>query len=185
VNWIDWIALLFGVLGVILTIFETIWCWPLSLISVIIQAFAFYNARLFGDFSLQIFYFFSGIYGWMYWNKNKVKPFEVSNTPKKIWLFIIISEVVLAFIIYIILSHFKSDQIILDSILTAASLICTYLMTKKWVENWLLWIVIDLTYVYLYINKQLPIYAILYLFFSIMACYGFYTWRKKIKKLPF
>jgi nicotinamide mononucleotide transporter len=58
-------------------------------------------------------------------------------------------------------------------------------MTKKWVENWLLWIIIDLTYVYLYIIKQLPTYALLYVFFSLMACYGFYTWRKKLKKLPY
>ena len=184
-NWADWIALLFGVLGVILTILESIWCWPLALISVSIQSYTFYHAHLFGDFSLQIFYLFSGIYGWMYWNKNKLKPFKVSSIPKKIWLLIIASEVVLTYVLYLILTYFKSDQIFLDSILTAASLICTYLMTKKWVENWLLWIIIDLTYVYLYIIKQLPIYAILYLFFSIMACYGFYTWRKKIKKLPY
>lgn len=184
-NWIDWIALLFGVLGVILTIFETIWCWLIALISVIIQAYTFYNAHLFGDFSLQIFYFFSGIYGWIYWNKNKLKPFKISNTPNNIWLFIIAGEVILTCVLYFILKQFKSDQIILDSILTAASLICTYLMTKKWVENWLLWIIIDLSYVYLYIIKQLPTYAILYLFFSLMAYYGYYTWRKKIKKLPF
>ena len=56
------------------------------------------------------------------------------------------------------------------------------MMAKKWIENWLLWILIDLAYVYLYLVKQLPTYAILYLFFSVMAFYGFYLWRKKLKK---
>ena len=184
-NWIDCIALLFGILGVILTIFEIIWCWPIALISVLIQAYTFYHARLFGDFSLQIFYFFSGIYGWIYWNKNKLQPFLISSAPKNSWIYIIASEILLTCILYFILKQFKSDQVILDSILTSASLICTYLMTKKWVENWLFWIIIDLTYVYLCIIKQLPVYAILYLFYGIMAYYGFYTWRKKTKKLHY
>ena len=67
----DWIALITGVLGVLLTIFESIWCWPTALVSVVISGATFFNQRLFGDFGLQIFYFISGIYGWIYWGKKK------------------------------------------------------------------------------------------------------------------
>ncbi len=174
------IALITGVLGVILTIFESIWCWPMALISVIISILAFYNARLFGDMSLNVFYFFSGIYGWFYWNKHKGMVFKVTKLPLKYIPFIILSILIQSVIYYYILSYFKADQILFDSILTACSFTCTYLMTKKWAENWLLWVLIDGSYVFLYIIKEMPNYAILYTFFTLIAAYGFYSWKKQI-----
>jgi len=108
----DWIALLTGIAGVLLTIFESIWCWPLALMSVIISGTAFYNQRLFGDFGLQIFYFISGVYGWIYWHKKKVESFLVTKMPIK-WIAPIIASIVIqSFIYYYLLSYFKSDQII-------------------------------------------------------------------------
>jgi nicotinamide mononucleotide transporter len=55
------------------------------------------------------------------------------------------------------------------------------MMAKKWIENWLIWIIIDAAYVVLYLIKALPTYAILYGFFSLMALYGFYSWKKQLK----
>ena len=73
-----------------------------------------------------------------------------------------------------------SDQILFDSILTACSFTCTFMMAKKWIENWVVWVIIDAAYVVLYIIKELPTYAILYGFFSLMALYGFYSWKKQL-----
>ena len=178
----DWIALFTGVLGVILTIFQTIWCWPVALISVVISSIEFYNQRLFGDMSLNIFYFFSGIYGWFYWSKYKNVEFKVSKMPKPWFLYSILLIVFQSVIYFFILNYYKSDQIIIDAILTACSFTCTYLMTKKWLENWLIWILIDASYVILYIIKEMPTYAMLYSFFTIMAAYGFYQWKTQIIK---
>ena len=176
----DWIALLTGIAGVLLTIFESIWCWPVALISVVISGITFYSQNLLGDFSLQIFYFCSGIYGWFYWNRKKGNSFVVSNMPKKSILPIVLSIAIQSVIYYFLLRHFKSDQILFDSILTACSFTCTFMMAKKWIENWLIWIIIDAAYVVLYIIKELPTYAILYGFFSLMALYGFYSWKKQL-----
>lgn len=179
---LDLLALVFGILGVILTIKETIWCWLADIISVSLQGFAFYKARLFGDFSLQIFYFVSGIYGWFYWHKHKTIDFKVSKMSKKNWILMIFGNIALSLLLYPVLNYFKTDQVIIECILTSSSLICTYMMAKKWIENWIFWMLIDLAYVYLYLIKHLPTYAILYLFFSVMAFYGYYLWRKKLKK---
>lgn len=179
---LDLLALVFGILGVLFTIKENIWCWLADIISVSIQGFVFYKARLFGDFSLQIFYFFTGIYGWFYWNKNNTKEFKVSRMSNKNWILVISGNIILSILLYPILNYFKTDQVIIECILTSSSLIGTYMMAKKWLENWIFWMLIDLAYVYLYLIKQLPIYAVLYLFFSLMAFYGFYLWRKKLKK---
>jgi nicotinamide mononucleotide transporter len=179
----DWIALLTGIAGVLLTIIESIWCWPVAIISVVISGVTFYHQRLFGDFSLQIFYLISGCYGWFYWNKKKSHPFKISKMPIK-WVFPLILSIVLQSILYYnLLSYFKSDQILFDAILTSCSFTCTFMMTKKWLENWIFWILIDAAYVLLYLIKELPSYALLYGFFSLMAYYGFYAWKKQLTTL--
>jgi nicotinamide mononucleotide transporter len=178
----DVIALITGVLGVLLTVFESIWCWPMALISVIISTLAFYDQHLYGDMSLNVFYFFSGIYGWYYWGTHQKQSFNVSALPLKYLPLIIGSIVLQSILYYFILTLFRSDQVLFDSILTACSFTCTYLMTKKWVENWLLWVLIDAAYVFLYIIKEMPTYAILYSFFTLMAAYGFYAWKKQLQR---
>jgi nicotinamide mononucleotide transporter len=178
----DVIALITGVLGVLLTVFESIWCWPMALISVVISIVTFYQNRLYGDMSLNVFYFFSGIYGWYYWNAHKGKSFKVSALPMKHLPLIVGSIAVQSVVYYYVLTYFRSDQVLFDSILTACSFTCTYLMTRKWVENWLLWVMIDAAYVFLYIIKEMPTYALLYSFFTLMAAYGFYAWKKQLHR---
>lgn len=178
---LDSIALIFGVLGVLLTIKQSIWCWPSALISVLTSFVAFYNQRLFGDMLLQIFYFLSGIYGWYFWEKNKNATFIVQKINLKIIPVLLIITTILAITLFFILNYFKGDKVILDSILTAFSLTATYMMTKKWIENWIAWVVIDFTYIILYTSKSMWLFAILYFIFTIMAAYGFFKWRKLLK----
>lgn len=180
----DWIALFAGALGVILTIKQKVIAWPIALISVCISISAFYKARLFGDMFLNIFYFFSGIYGWFVWHKKKNETFEISQLPFKSIVFLFTITIIQILIYYQILNFFKADMVLFDSILTACSFTSTIMMTKKWLENWLFWILIDLSYVFLYFIKDMPAYAILYFIFAVMAGYGYYTWRKELKKLP-
>ncbi len=176
----DWIALVTGVLGVVLTIKEKIWCWPIALISVVISIVAFYKEHLYGDMFLNIFYFFSGNYGWYYWNRKKDEQFIVSKTPKKLYLFLFVITLVQVVLYYFILHFFKSDKIVFDSILTACSFTCTYMMIKKWIENWIFWLLIDGSYIMLYLVKDMPTYALLYAFFSIMVIYGYWQWKKQL-----
>lgn len=173
------IALVTGTLGVWLTIKQTIWCWPFALIATLASIFEFYEARLFGDMSLQIFYFFAGVYGWIYWNKKQSENFEVKKINSKripVYLAATISQAV---IYYFLLIYFKGDRPFLDAILTACSLTTTYMMTKKYVENWLIWVFIDATYILLYGLKEMWLFAILYLVFTVIAFYGWLKWKRE------
>lgn len=174
------IALLTGTLGVWLTIKENIWCWPVSLIAVISSIFEFYEQRLFGDMSLQILYFFIGIYGWIYWNSKRNEVFVVKKMNFKQFPLLIIITLVQFFIYYKLLIYFNGDRPLLDALLTAASLTATYMMTKKWVDNWLAWVLIDATYVLLYGLKEMWLFALLYLLFTGMAFYGWMKWRRTV-----
>jgi nicotinamide mononucleotide transporter len=172
------IAFVFGVLGVWLTIRQTIWCWPVALVAVVASIAEFYNERLFGDMCLQIFYFFAGIYGWVYWNQNKDHPFHVRRMDLKAFPTLIIVTALQAVLYYYLLLYFRGDKPFLDAILTACSLTVTYMMTKKWVENWFAWVLIDLVYVLLYVIKDMWLFSLLNLFMAGVAFYGWLKWRK-------
>lgn len=172
------IALISGIAGVLLTIKQNIWCWPMALLSVIASGLEFYESRLFGDMALQAFYFASGVYGWFYWKKKKNKSFTIKTIPVKSILPLMLLTLIQFGIYYYLLTVFKGDKIVVDALLTACSITATYMMTKKWIENWIFWVIIDFVYIGLYFSKELYLYALLYFVFTVMALFGYLNWKK-------
>jgi nicotinamide mononucleotide transporter len=175
---LGFIAFVTGVLGVWLTIREKIACWPMALTSVTASAIEFYEARLYGDMALQVFYFFAGVYGWVYWQQNLKKEFFVTRVPKKIWPALFAGTLFLSVACHLVLKRFGGDRPLFDGILTAASLAATYMMTRKWLENWAAWVVIDAAYVVLYALKDMWTYSLLYAFFTAVAAWGYFRWKR-------
>ncbi len=175
------ISLIFGSLGVILTIKQRIWCWPFALIATLSSMVDFFEARLFGDMALQVFYFIAGVYGWIFWKQQQQQVFVVTHTPKKFISVLIIATIAQSVLYFFILNYFRGDVVLADAILTAASVTATYMMMRKWWQNWWCWIVIDLLYVILYLYKQMPLYAVLYLVFTAMSIYGVISWKKVLQ----
>ena len=174
------IAFVFGLLGVWLTIKQNILCWPVAIVAVIASIVEFYEQRLFGDMALQVFYFFAAVYGWIFWNQHKEAGFIITRISKKRWPALIVITGVQSVVYYFLLSYFKGDQVLFDAILTAASLTATYMMTRKWLENWAAWVLIDFAYVFLYGIKRMWLFALLYLLFAVIAFYGWIKWRKTV-----
>jgi nicotinamide mononucleotide transporter len=172
------IAFLTGVLGVWLTIKQNILCWPMALVSVLTSMIEFYYQRLYGDMALQVVYLVAGIYGWAYWARNSKIEFKVSITPRRHILLLIAATVIMTVMFTYLLRKSGGDKPVFDAILTAASLTATYMMIKKWVENWFAWVVIDLSYVFLYGIKQMWVFAVLYFFFAAIALAGWIKWRR-------
>ncbi len=179
-EWPGLLVFIIAALGVWLTIRETIWCWPVSLVAVIISILVFFEERLYGDMALQIFYFFAGIYGWIYWKKNKKRVFEIKRIDLKLVPLLLLITLAQALLYYFLIVRFGGDKPVLDAVLTACSLTITYMMTKKWLENWLLWVFIDAAYVFLYCLKEMWFFAALNLFMAILAYYGWLKWRKAV-----
>lgn len=173
------IALISGVAGVLLTIKQSIWCWPMALVSVVTSGYEFLTAKLYGDTALQFFYFLSGVYGWVFWQKHSNTDFKVSNTPIRTIPALVIFTAIQIILYYFLLTFLKGDKIIYDSVLTALSITVTYMMTKKWIENWICWVIIDFAYIGLYLSKNLYLYAVLYFIFSLMAINGYIIWKRK------
>lgn len=175
----EWIATVLGIAGVALTILQSVWCWPLALFSVGIYTFVFFQSGLYADAGLQLFYIGASVYGWIEWSRKK-GDFIPRKFFLKGWSFYFLSVLIQTGIFYVILTKTDSTVPFADASLAAASISTTILMAKKITINWILWVLIDVAYVFLYIYKNLFATAILYGLFAVMAMYGYVSWRKQM-----
>jgi nicotinamide mononucleotide transporter len=177
-------AALFGVASVYLSARQNVWNWPLGIINVTLYVIVFYGAKLYADMGLQAIYIVLAAYGWWHWLHGGTNRgvLRVSRVPTR--------EVVLLAIAFLIgttalstllARHTDASLPLADSALTAASLVAQYLMTRKYVECWLVWIVADIAYVAMFIFKELWPTAALYLVFTVLAVMGWRQWRASLR----
>ncbi len=179
-NFIELTAVIFSIIYVILASKEKYLCWIASIISVSLYLYICYNAKLYAETALQVFYLIMSFYGlWNWRNKKRIK-LKIKEISISKHLFIIILGCFLTFIFGFLLSHFTDAKMpVLDSFTTVFSAIATYMIAKKILENWIYWIVIDIASVYLYHTRGLELTAILFIFYTIIAINGYFTWLKK------
>lgn len=171
-----------GILNVWLTARANVWCWLVGLINVVAYFFVFLEAKLYADMSLQVLYFVLTLYGWYEWLRGGENKSElpVSKTPSRIQYIALLAILLLWLPLWYILHRFTDASLpSIDSLLTAASIVATWLMARKYLECWLWWILIDALYVPMFIYKQLYVSAGLYALFLVLALMGYYTWRKE------
>ena len=184
-SWLEVIAMLTGIAGVWLTMKESIWCFPIGIINVSLYAWLFISPgiRLYADALLQCIYILLLFYGWMNWaDRNKKKEarhtFNIpSKTALKLFFIFLAATIVLA----VFLQHYTNASYPwLDSALTCSSLAAQWMIAKKMIENWIVWIVVDIIYLPLYFVKHLPLTTILYAIFLLLAFKGFSEWKKNL-----
>lgn len=177
---IESIAVLFSILYVILAVKENIWCWGAALISVSLYIYICFSAQLYPETGLQVFYFIMAIIGYYMWNKENKE--EIKEWSEIKHLLIILSGAILTFFMGFYFSTYTNSKMpIIDSFTTVFSIIATYMVIKKVLGNWLYWIVIDAVSVYLYFNRDLHLTSLLFIAYTIIAIFGYFSWMKKMK----
>ncbi len=179
------------ILGAILTI----WCvylasknnilnWPISMLASVVYFFVFFQNRFFSDAYLQVIFLMVQSYGWWYWsalNDSKTNK-KITKIKFKYSLLLFIISVSLYFIWYSIYIKINPNarSPYIDTLCTVVSLTALYMQAKHWLENWILWIVVDLIYVPMYLNGNQFITAALYTFLIVLAAKGFIEWKQKM-----
>jgi len=177
---IESIAVLFSILYIILAVKENIWCWGAALISVSLYIYICFSAQLYPETGLQVFYFIMAIIGYYMWNKENKE--EIKEWSEIKHLLIILSGAILTFFMGFYFSTYTNSQMpIIDSFTTVFSIIATYMVIKKVLGNWLYWIVIDAVSIYLYFNRDLHLTSLLFICYTIIAIFGYFSWMKKMK----
>ena len=185
-NKIELLGAILGIAYISFSIRQNILTWPTGLATSALYIFVFFQSKFYADMGLQIYYVGISIYGWYYWIKGS-KPenstiVPVRRTSKNLWFKLIAIALILYFAILIILLNFTgSDVPFMDSFTTALSIIATWMLAKKYIEQWLIWIFVDIISAGLYIYKELWPTVILFAVYTVMAYLGYIEWRKDLK----
>ena len=177
-----------GLLCVYLAAKNIIWNWPLAIISVSIYIFIFYDSHLFADMGLQVYFLAVNIYGWYFWSK---KPATATKTPvtsikQREAVLSALAIVIFTFLLgWLLYNHTTASYPYIDSFCTACSIVAQFFMARKVLQNWLLWVFVDIIYVGIYLFKGLHLTAIMYAIYVVIALIGYLDWKREYRKQGF
>lgn len=182
---IELIAVIFGLIAVWLNVRQNIWGWPAGLVQVVLYIFVFYDAKLYSDLILSVIYIFLQLYGWYSWlyGGEKHSKLKVSCLDKRIIVFwIILCILATSGWGYFMKTHTDAALPYADAFTTVASLIAQYLMTRKKLESWILWVIVDVVAISVYFIKELYLTSGLYSVFLVMSVIGYLFWKKSLEE---
>lgn len=177
---IEVVGFLTGALCVYLLVKQNIWNWPIGIINAVMYIVLFYQARLFADMGLQVVYVVLGILGWYWWlrgGKNNTE-LTVQTTSKKHAAILLLVGVVATYAMHAYLVKIGDSAPFLDALTTVMSLIAQYMLTRKLIENWAIWIAADIIYIGLYASRGLYLTSVLYAVFLSLCIAGAIEWQK-------
>jgi nicotinamide mononucleotide transporter len=175
------IAFISGVLNIYLITRSSLWNWLFGIITVLLYSLIFFSSKLYADMGLQgvfLAFQFYGLYQWQYGSSAR-KPLSIQVMNQSAYLPLFISAVILFSAISFILKQYTdSTTVYADACVTALSLIAQWMMSKKYLHHWLLWIGIDILSIGLYLSKSLYLTALLYSIFMLLCVKGYHDWKK-------
>ena len=186
-NYIELLGAILGVVYVFFSIRQNILTWPVGFLSSILYVWIFFDSKLYADMGLQMYYVFISIYGWHEWLKgnqdNAREKLEVNRLNLKLGILLIVISLIIFGMIWLILINYTDSQVpVADSLATSLSIVATWMLARKILEHWLVWIFVDAFSIGLFIYKGLLPTVILFVVYTIMAVVGFVEWKKDLVK---
>ncbi|MBX3749606.1 MAG: nicotinamide riboside transporter PnuC [Opitutaceae bacterium] len=180
-SWMEQLATVLGILGVGLTIRQSLWNFPVGLVQVSLSAVVFYQARLYADMKLQAFFFAVLAYGWWHWarpgGKRKVLPVtRLSRAGIAAWVFAGLAGAILWG--WYLETRTDAAMPYRDAFIASFSILSQWLQARKKLENWIGWMIVNATAVAVYWVAGLYWFAVLYVLFFVLAVGGHYEWQK-------
>ena len=184
---LEWTAAGFGVLNIALLIWRSVWNYLFGIVMVSLYIFVFWQERLYAEAGLQVFFILAQVYGWRLWLKvggedNRVPVRWLDNFSRAVWAMVTVAlSVNLGWVM-----HRFTDATMpyADSAIAGASVAAQLLLAFRRIENWILWILIDIGSIGLYINRGLYPTAGLYGGMLVMSLIGLREWVNSVEKKP-
>jgi nicotinamide mononucleotide transporter len=189
-SWLELIAVILAFACVAYNVTENPWGWPLAFVSSLLYVLVFYRSKLYGDAGVQVYFALAALWAWWVWLFGKrrdhhavVRALQVERLDRRGLLFSCVAFAVLWPLISIFLKRFTDTDVpYADGFVTAGSVVGQILLGRKYIENWIVWMVVNLTSIVLLSYKQLYLSAGLYVVFVGMAVLGWRRWRAKLAK---
>lgn len=182
-SWTEWLGFITGGLSVWLTVREHVWLWPVGVANNIFFFILFWNGRLYADASLQLVYLALSAYGWWNWLRGGADSsvLTITRTPWKQWIAMCAIAVAATWGMREVLISVHDAAPFWDALTTVLSLVAQYMLCRKQLEHWFIWIAADVIYVPLYIVRALPLTGFLYGVFLLMCFAGLREWLTRWK----
>jgi len=177
----------FGLISVLYARKNMVLVYPSGMISTAIFVYLLFEWSLLGDMLINAYYFLVSIYGWIYWSKKNGKEYLnqvslVSERDAKISAVIFFLSLTFIFCVYQIFDKSQDWTSYVDILTTGIFFVGMWLMARRKIENWIFWIIGDIISIPLYFYKGLIITSLQYLIFTIIAFFGYRTWKKILNK---
>ena len=161
----------------------SIYLWIASIVMPAIYIFVYYKAGLYADFGINIYYLGAAMYGWWVWKygsrQSQHQELPITHIPRLKWLKAALMYVVAQFlIVWILISYTDSNVPWWDAFTTALSIVGMWMLARKYIEQWWVWIVVDVVCAGLYVYKELYFTAVLYALYAIIAIFGYRKWKQ-------
>lgn len=183
-NWVEIAGAVLSLLYLYLSIREKSALWIFGFISSLLYIFVFFESKLYADMSLNFYYLGVSIYGWINWHRKigqfKDSGLHITRISGKEQILSYLFGTIFVYLAYYLVLELLTDSTIpvADSVVGALSVIATWMLARKKIENWLVWIVVDAFAAGLYLYKGLYPTTILFIIYTIMAVVGYYQWKK-------
>ncbi len=184
-NWIEITGSILSLVYLFLSVRQNIWLWIFGFASSALYIAVFFQSKFYADMSLQVYYLVVSVYGFLHWTLKKQasggNDLPVVSVNGKQVMMLSLAAVAIWAIYYFVLSNFTdSDVAFPDSITTALSIVATWMLARKILEHWLIWIFVDAFSALLYLYKELYFTTGLFVVYTIMAIIGYLRWRKDL-----
>ena len=191
-SWIEWVGFVTALIYLYFSVNQKIWLWPMGILTSAFYMVVFFDARLYADMGLQLYYFVVSIVGWVMWKSRQKQEHKQKTSIVKIdnrdFLSLAIAFVALYFLLSYMLLKLPeqlglaaSDLPYWDAFTTAASFVATWMLAKKMIDQWIVWIIVDFVAMGMYIYKGLYITAFLFFVYTVIAIWGYVSWLKDYK----
>ncbi len=184
-NSVEVIGTLLGLLYLYLEIKANKWLWPIGLLTSAMYIYVFFNAKFYADMALQFYYVFISIYGWILWQKGTTKTDEapIIRLKKLLGIYLILATAgIYIFIAFVLKTYTDSPIPYWDAFTTALSIVATWMLAQKILEQWLVWVLVNAISLGLYIYKGLYPTVVLFFFYTVLAVVGYIQWKKLLKR---
>ena len=182
---IEILAVLCGLVNVILIIRRSMWNYPFGLMMVALYAFIFFEVRLYSDTILQVFFFIVQLFGIVWWLEGRSADGDllVRRLTTKQHLTTAVAALIGTLLLGGAMARWTDATLPFpDAAITIMSIIAQSLLARRYIENWMLWITVDLLAIGVYFAKDLYPTAVLYLMFLILAIVGLFDWRRVLRQ---
>lgn len=199
-HWLEIFGAAAGIIYVFLEIRQNIWLWPVGIITSAVYIIVFFSSKFYADMSLQVYYVaisFYGFYVWRFGTKatstthdnnsavagdtHKSVPLRVSRTPRTLIIRLAAIYLALHAGMWYVLANFTDSPVAFwDSFTTALSVVATWMLARKFIEHWIIWIIVNIVSLILYLYKGLYPTTLLFVVYTVMAFVGYRAWRRDL-----